>query len=178
MLKVQVRINIRCLYFKWIMLHCQISISHGRLFGLRIIFAMDAEHLNLADFLTEISCKQGSSAPPGRAAGSAQPRVLAAGGTRSALESHPPPASAPAPHPRTPSRGRAGCAGPAAAPCSGTRAVRRVPALPLCDRVPPGRGPSVRSAARSCEQLGVLRVASTSQLAFEFNPNIGISGSS
>lgn len=81
------------------MLHCQISISHGRLFGLRIIFAMDAEHLNLADFLTEILCKQGPSAPPGRAAGSAQPRVLAAGETRSALESHPPPASAPAPAP-------------------------------------------------------------------------------
>lgn len=36
------------------MLLCQISISHGRLFGLRIIFSMDPEHLNLADFLAEI----------------------------------------------------------------------------------------------------------------------------
>ena len=53
------------------MLHCQISVSHGCLFGLRIIFAVDPEHLNLADFLTEIKhCANMALLRPGPA----QPR--------------------------------------------------------------------------------------------------------
>lgn len=46
------------------MLDCQISINHGCLFGLRIIFAMDPECFNLADCLKEIKhCAMGLFCP-------------------------------------------------------------------------------------------------------------------
>lgn len=56
------------------MLRCQISISHGRFCGLRIIFAMAAEHLNPADSLREMKCcADGALLPRGPAQLRTQP---------------------------------------------------------------------------------------------------------
>lgn len=53
---------------------CQISISHGRFCGLRIIFAMAAEHLNPADSLREMKCcADGALLPRGPAQLRTQP---------------------------------------------------------------------------------------------------------
>lgn len=89
------------------MLHCQIPISHGRLFGLRIIFAMDPERSNLADFLTEIKCHaNGALLPPGPGgSASSAPRPRSGSG---AVRRSPPRLGPPN---STPSRGRAGCVG-------------------------------------------------------------------
>lgn len=132
------------------MLHCQISISRGRLFGQRIIFARDPEHLDLADFLTEIKCWANRALlPPGTAqlrAWWVQRPPQPALGTVSLLQHQHPCAGIP-PSPcfpiPTPSPaplnlllwGMAASVGPAAAPAHSTAALgtlglpQRVPAV-------------------------------------------------
>lgn len=144
---------------------CQISISHGRFCGLRIIFAMAAEHLNPADSLREMKCcADGALLPRGPAQLRTQPGAdppLSRPG-RAVLPAHPSP-----PTPAKPvRRGEAGRAGPPRRPLA-----RRGRPASAATRSPAGtqRPPSAYLAPAG--PLVTARIAPASQLAFAFKPD-------